>query len=172
MKDTTLAYLAGIMDADGFFTIKRNTYAMRVRKDSANPTYQERLGLKQVQPEAVKLIHKHFGGYYRIDKPNCKNGKPLHSVGLSCRKAIVFIEAILPFLQLKQKQTKILLCLRKSIEQGRKGKSISQNKNRWGKIVTFKRHCLSESQIIYREGLIVKLNSLNDTRIVKEIWRK
>jgi len=161
MKDTMLAWIAGIMDADGFFTIKRNTYSMRIRKDSSNPSYQERVGIKQVQPEAIKIIHKYFGGYYRIEKPSAKNGKPLHCVGLSCKKAVVFIEAIFPYLIIKRKQAKILLLLRKYIDEGRKGYSKKTN-----------RSCISNAQIRQRENLIKRLNQINDIRSIKEVWRK
>jgi len=161
MKDTTLAWIAGIMDADGFFTIKRNTYSVRVRKDSANPTYQERVGIKQVHPNAVQFIHKHFGGYYRIDKPSTVNGKPLYAVGLSCKKAVAFIEAIYPFLRIKRPQAKILLLLRKEIDKGRKGHNPSTG-----------RPCISGAQIKKRESFIHSLNQLNDVRQIKEQWRK
>ena len=161
MKDTTLAYLAGIMDADGFFTIKRSTYSVRIRKESKNPTYQERAGLKQVQPEAVQLIRKHFGGYYSIQKPSTPNGKPLHAINLTCRKANAFILAIYPFLVLKKPQAKILLALRKNINGGQKGRS---------KITG--RRCVSIAQVHKREGYIATLNQLNDIRAIKEVWRK
>ena len=172
MKKETLAYLAGIMDADGFFTIKRNTYSVRIKKDSHNPTYQERVGIKQVCPEAIDIIHKNFGGYRRIDKPSAKNGKPLHSLGLSCRKAVAFINAIYPYLRIKKKQARILLRLRKSIDKGKQKTTFSYHKNRWGKIAKIKRKSLSAKQVEYRENLINRLNTLNDTRAIKEQWRK
>ena len=74
MDKTLLAYLAGVMDSDGYFTIKRSTYNIRKLKDSKNPTYSERIGLKQVHPFAVHTIHRLFGGYYHIQKPSTKNG--------------------------------------------------------------------------------------------------
>jgi hypothetical protein len=172
MKNITLAYLAGVMDSDGFFTIKRNTQSMRKHKDSKNPTYQERVGLKQVQPEAVELIYSLFGGYRSIQKPSAKNGKPLHSIGLSCKKAVVFIEAVLPYLLLKKKQAQILIELRKSIEQGKKGTHQSIGKTRWGTSAEFKRPCVSQEQINFRENLIKQLNGLNDIRAIKDVWRK
>jgi len=63
MTKLELAYLAGIMDADGYFTIKKSTYGMRVIKNCKNPCYFERTGIKQVQREAIDLIHNNFGGY-------------------------------------------------------------------------------------------------------------
>jgi len=172
MNKETLAYIAGIMDADGFFTIKRSTYSMRIRGDSRNPTYQERAGLKQVSSYAVDLIHKNYGGYRSIVKPTCKNGKQLYSVNLTCRQAVIFIRAIFPYLKIKRKQANILLRLRKSIEKGRQKISYSYSNNRWGQRVKVKRKSLSKKQVNYRENLIVQLDALNDIRIIKNDWRK
>jgi len=165
MNKVELAYLAGVMDSDGYFTIKKSTYQVRVTKDSKNPVYFEKCGIKQVQPEAVSLIHQNFGGYYRIEKPSSKNGKPLHSISLSNLKAHVFIKAICPYLRIKKKQAKILLDLRKSLKEGKKGvgEKFSQ-KSRWGTMMMSQRTAVSPKQILHRENLIKEIKSLNDTR--------
>ena len=155
MTNLELAYLAGIMDADGFFSIKRQTYSIRVKKEAVNPTYCERVGIKQVTPQAIQMIHDNFGGYYRIEKPSAKNGKPLHAVELRNRKAAHFISAILPYLRIKKLQAEILVLLRKSLSQGRT-KIINKDEPI--------RYSLSEKQVEYRESLMAKIKELNDTR--------
>ena len=112
MNKLLLAYLAGVMDSDGYFTIRRSTYNIRKIGDSKNPHYCERVGIKQVQSEATDIIHKLFGGSYRLDKPNAKNGKPLYDVQLTNLQAHRFVKAIYPFLRLKRKQARILLLRR------------------------------------------------------------
>jgi hypothetical protein len=42
-KVALFAYLAGAMDSDGCISVKRSTYAMRVRGDAAAPIFSERV---------------------------------------------------------------------------------------------------------------------------------
>lgn len=165
MKKIDLAYLAGVMDSDGYFTIRKSTYQIRVTKDSKNPVYFEKCGIKQVQPEAVKLIYENFGGYYHVEKPSAKKGKPLHSVSLSNLKANAFIKAIYPYLRIKKKQADILLSLRRSLKEGKKGRGEKfSQKSRWGTQMMTQRTAVSPEQISYRETLVKSIKSLNDTR--------
>jgi hypothetical protein len=164
MRKIELAYLAGVMDSDGYFTIHHNTRNIRIIKDSKNPTHSEKCGIKQTQPQAIKLIHKNFGGYYRIEKSTAEKGKPLHSLSLTNQKAYKFIKAIYPFLRIKKAQVKILFRLRKSLNEGRKRQIIVYHKNRWGVIKPFKMYVLSKKQIDFRNSLIREIKSLNDIR--------
>ena len=164
MKRVDLAYLAGVMDSDGYFTIKRSTYNIRKIKDSHFPKYGEKVGLKQVQPQAIDLLFNNFGGYRRIEKPTAQNGKPLHSVSLTDRKANFFIKSILPFLRIKKKQAKILIDLRKSINEGKQGRSEIVCNSRWGRPMKTHRAITSPEQLKYRESLIKEIKSLNDIR--------
>lgn len=152
------------MDSDGFFTIKRGTYGVRVIKDAKNPTYSERVGLKQTAKEAVGIIYKLFGGYYRIEKPSTKNGKPLHAIELRNKKAHNFIKQIYPYLRIKKRQAEILLKLRESIENSKKKPVESFHKDRWGNITKFTRYSVSDEALEFRESLIQELKKLNDSR--------
>jgi len=164
IEDTILAYLAGAMDSDGYFTIKRNTYSVRKLKNSKNPTYSEKCGIKQVSPEVVDLIYYHFGGARRIAKPNTKNGKSLYVSELTHTGAVRFIEAILPYLRIKKKQALIILKLSESKKQGKLGTTITAQNCRWGKKVDFTKKIVSAEQIEYREALIAEIKNLNDSR--------
>src|SRR6184192_74603 len=73
----TLAYLAGAMDSDGWFGIKRSTYHQRVRGDAVNPAYQERLGLKQVAPTVPTMLRNCFGGSLSQARGQTPNSKVL-----------------------------------------------------------------------------------------------
>lgn len=167
MLKTQLAYIAGLMDADGYFTIKRNTYSVRVIKDCVNPTYSERVGIKQINNEAIEIIYNNFGGYYHIEKPSCENGKRLYALEIRNLKAHEFIKQIYPYLIIKKKQASILLELRKEIQKGRKGTHIIQQKDRWGNMASFTKHFISPEQIAFRENLITQLNQINDIRACK-----
>ena len=56
----TLAYLAGALDSDGHFSIKRTTYHMRVRGDANAPVFEEVIGLKQTCSSVPDLLKGMF----------------------------------------------------------------------------------------------------------------
>lgn len=167
MDETLKAYLAGIMDADGYFSIKASTYHARVRGDAKAPVYQERCGIKQTNPIAIDLLHEHFGGYRSWQKPTSKNGKPLHSWQATDKIAAKVAETLIPYLKIKRRQAEILIELRKDKDRPRKeqriisGKPISRN--RWGE-VAITRWSLSPETLQRREALREEIKSLNDTR--------
>jgi hypothetical protein len=117
MEEIMKAYLAGCLDSDGYFTIKRSTYHMRVRGDAGNPVFSEKVGLKQVKCDIVDLLWQHFGGYRRIEKPSAKNGQPLFAWQVTDRQAISCVQTLLPYLRIKKEQAAILLQLRESKER-------------------------------------------------------
>lgn len=109
----TLAYLAGAIDSDGTIGVKRSTYAMRKTKDCNQPTYSERLALRQVTPHVVDLLHETFGGAVYMTKPSTPRGRPLHSWQITDMKAAACLRALLPYLRVKQRQAHNALALRK-----------------------------------------------------------
>lgn len=113
-NDCTLAYLAGAMDSDGFFTIRRDTYHKRVRKDASNPVYCERMGLKQVTPDIPNLLRDTFEGHLYQHKAQRENGKPLWVWIATDLRASNVAKALLPYLRVKRRQAELLLELRES----------------------------------------------------------
>lgn len=114
MDTHTLAYLAGCMDSDGSFGIKRSTYHMRVRGDATQATYSERIDLRQVTPQVPHLLKETFGGYVLAEKPGTSNSKPgfaYHATDLNASKACALL---LPYLRIKQRQAEIILELRET----------------------------------------------------------
>lgn len=107
-----LAYCAGVIDSDGTIGIKRSTYNMRVLGDATQPTYSERIKVKQVEPEAVALLHGIFGGSYRIEKTGLKSGRPLYAWQVTDRKASIVAAALHPYLRIKKAQAENVLALR------------------------------------------------------------
>lgn len=119
MDAITLAYLAGAMDSDGSFGIKKSTYHRRVREEAHNAVYSERIMLKQVTPEIPHMLHEAFGGTLRLDKPSCKkNGRPLWNFQATDKKAAKACAQLLPYLRVKSRQAELLLELRESKNQG------------------------------------------------------
>lgn len=112
-KIAALAYLAGVIDSDGTIGIKKNTYAVRVIKDSAQATYSERIHIRQVTREALDLLAKTFGGNVTTEHPSALRGKMLYKWGVTDLRAIEVLNALLPFLRIKKRQALNCLALRK-----------------------------------------------------------
>lgn len=110
---TILAYLAGVIDSDGTIGVKRSTYHMRKIGDATQAIYSERVCLKQVEPHAVQLLKKYFGGSVYISKPSAKKGKNLFTWQVSDKRAFLFLKAVIPYLRIKKQQAKNCLELRK-----------------------------------------------------------
>jgi hypothetical protein len=108
-----IAYLAGAIDSDGTIGVKKSTYAMRVRKDSTQPSYSERLCLRQVQKNIPQLLKDNFGGSLYLMKSSAEKGKPLFSWSITDKKAYDCIQALLPYLLVKRAQALNLIELRK-----------------------------------------------------------
>lgn len=111
MDVATLAYLAGAMDSDGFFSIKKSTYHLRVRKDAVNAVYSERVGLKQVTPHVPQLLKDTFGGSFSSQAASTKNGRPLFSYNATDRVAANMCAALRPYLRIKVEQCDVILDL-------------------------------------------------------------
>ncbi len=116
MDKILLAYLAGAVDSDGCFMIRRSTYRKRVTGDADNPTYSERVCLKQVTPEIPQLLHQVAGGgRLHLEQPSCReNGRPLHSFDCTDKVAAALTAQLLPYLRIKKRQANLIMELRRS----------------------------------------------------------
>lgn len=165
MDETIKAYLAGVLDSDGYFTIRRSTYQMRVRGDATQPVFSEKVGIKQVQPHAIDLLFEYFGGYRRMEKPSAINGKMLHAWSVTDKKAIAVVQELLPYLRIKHRQAEILLELRNSKTANiRLIVGTFDMTNQWGSITTLPRRIVHPEEIQKREAMVVEIKSLNDCR--------
>lgn len=110
----TLAYLAGAMDSDGCFSIKKSTYAIRVRKDAGNAVYSERVSLKQVTPQIPNLLSSTFGGTVKLRPSQTENGKPLYVWAVTDKVAAEATRKLTPYLTVKRQQAELIGELRDS----------------------------------------------------------
>lgn len=108
-----LAYAAGVIDSDGSIGIQRETWPIRLGR-ATQATYSERVTIRQVEPEAVDLIHEAFGGSRHVIPPSAKRkaSQPLQCVVLADRKASTLLRALLPYLRIKRGQAELCLQLR------------------------------------------------------------
>jgi hypothetical protein len=117
MDTQHLAYAAGVIDSDGYIGVKRSTYQMRVTGDAGQPTYSERICVKQVETGAVYLLKELFGGTMTMGKPTAKKGRPLHTWQVTDRKAADCLLALMPYLRIKREQALNCLDLRSAKER-------------------------------------------------------
>jgi hypothetical protein len=123
MKNEVLyAYLAGAIDSDGTIGVKKSTYAMRVTKDSKQPTYSERVALRQVESVVPNLLKRTFGGSLYITKPSAPRGRPLWSWAATDIRAVECLRHLLPYLMVKSCQARNALSLRVLKDKSRAAK--------------------------------------------------
>lgn len=154
MDKLTLAYLAGCMDSDGYFTIRSDSYEMRMGKRKSC-TFQEQVGLRQVTPVVPGMLKDIFGGNLYITKSSTANGKAVHSWHVNSRKAAAVCLALLPYLRIKPAQAKVLLELRR-----RKDLTDPSRK----KDGTFRETELAEQEI--RRQILGRVRALNKVGVL------
>lgn len=109
MEPTTLAYLAGLIDGEGYIGIKKAH-----RKDAVSAIYHERIQVRMVHEGAIKLLADTLGGNYYLEKPHIANGRPLYCWQASDLLASRILEAVLPYLIVKRESALNVLRLRES----------------------------------------------------------
>jgi len=102
--DDVLAYLAGMMDGDGYFKVTKSYRWGR----SGNPYYGISIGVQQLWPgEAVRLFAVTFGGEA---KPwILPSGRTIARCEIHTRKAGSAVRRLLPYLLVKKEQALLLL---------------------------------------------------------------
>lgn len=93
--DVELAYIAGIVDGEGYIGVYKTVYP------SGRVLHLLTVGIKMCDPEAIGLIVDSFGG--------CNSGYEnekafVYRVVFTSKKAYEFLKAIRPFLRVKAEQ--------------------------------------------------------------------
>jgi hypothetical protein len=153
VKKLDLAYLAGVMDSDGSFSIGIDTW--RVRTLARSPAYQEITAIAQCEPQAIQLLKELFGGCVSFQKARGPNRRPMLRWQATNKVAIGAVLKLLPFLRIKRRQAEILLALRKIKERGREKNTALTRPH----IRTVKPEVLAEMDRLARQ-----IRELNDTR--------
>lgn len=105
------AYAAGVIDSDGSIFLyggKRDTGHSKI------VYYTENVSIGQVDPQAIELMERLFGGsthkqertQTNLFKGQCK---PILHWRVTGKKAVACLEAILPFLRIKRQQAELAL---------------------------------------------------------------
>ncbi len=138
-----LAYLAGVMDSDGYFKIEKR----RVKR-MINPHYRIKIGAGQVAPSpAIKLLSETFGGTIRVRGDGRKGHRALARWSRFDRSAVPALEALLPYLVIKAPQARLLLQLRELKAKGKLGTTEWVHPTRWHRPIKMRKRCYSPAQV-------------------------
>jgi len=121
------AYLAGIIDGEGYIGICRR-YTGRAKKWS--PAYSVRMSLSMTDREPVELFAFTFGGSLRrrYRPPH----KPIWELTLTCRRAATVIRALLPYLRAKRRQAETVLAFDDLRRESRAHRRTVAGEHHWG----------------------------------------
>ncbi len=100
----TLAYAAGVLDGDGYFSVIKGR---NPRYD--HPYYQAKIGVKQLWPgQALRFLARTLGGKV-VREPQRPGLRPIGRWERYDRGAKLAIKQLLPYLQVKREQAVLLL---------------------------------------------------------------
>lgn len=110
MKETDIAYCAGLVDGEGCVRIKKSkAYKCQGR---ATPGYHASLQAKMVDRGAIEFLANTLGGWHYTQRSALKSGRPLFTWQLTDLKAETTLRTLLPFLRVKKEQALLVLALR------------------------------------------------------------
>jgi hypothetical protein len=109
---TTLAYLAGIIDSDGYITVHRSVRNGRVYHGAV-------IGISGTRREPHDLAASVWGGNVRCHVPPVERYRPQFQWGRTGDGALVPIMDVLPYLRVKERQAWIALDLQEHVMAGR-----------------------------------------------------
>lgn len=129
MKETDIAYIAGILDGEGYIGVKKTQpYKVQGR---VTPGYHARIGVKMVSEEAIRFISETLGCWYWQEKrPQPSNGRPMFVLQATDKKAEEILRIVLPYLRVKREMAETVLALRELQREGMKHRTkITGHKN-------------------------------------------
>jgi len=148
-KLAQVAYLAGIVDGEGCFTIRKKTYS------NGRTLYTPRITIGMNTAQPLDLAYGLFGGSIRARRTTGNNVPHIFVWEVSCTKAKETAKTILPFLRVKREQACLLIDMQTRIEIGKKNRtwSVKNNQNSMDP--------LSDHELQRRKELWIRMRDLN-----------
>lgn len=107
VKDTDLAYLAGLLDGEGVITIERVRPAPHIK--NGNPRYFAKVEVQMSDREPIDHLARLYDRNVMIKKPSANMTKPGYRLSWQSRIAAGLLEQVLPYLVLKRPQAVVVL---------------------------------------------------------------
>lgn len=114
-RDVTIAYLAGLIDGEGYIGIKK----VRPGRDRAAPSYHARLQVRMVDEPAIAFLTEACGGRYYEERTAPGKRRSLFCYQASDAKADAILRELLPYLRVKRENALAVLRLREWQSNGR-----------------------------------------------------
>lgn len=143
--ETTIAYLAGLIDGEGYIGVKRTH-----RRDATSPIFHERIQVRMVHEGAIALLAATLGGNYYREKAHANNGRPLYCWQASDALAARILERVLPYLIVKRAAAENVLRLRASKNDPRARLRGGQTQRR-----LMDADVLAEREVIYEHAKVL-----------------
>jgi len=163
MKDTDVAYLAGLVDGEGYIGIKKSpAYKCQDRK---TPGYHARIQVRMVDEPAIRFLADTLGGWYYKEKPNASKGRPLFCYQASDKRAEAILRTLYPFLRVKRAVAKKVLSLRRLQKHCRRHQTkvvgTREFPNAYGTSRRIANRCLSDQYVGWCDRLYGDCKRLN-----------
>lgn len=115
-----LAYIAGIIDGEGYIGI--------YKRKNKNSNYQYQIAISNTNFKLIRWINKKikFGSVYYLEKKD--NRKPQLKYTIHGNEAVLLLKNVLKYLIIKKKQAKIVISLSENKFNGKKVPIIYQRK--------------------------------------------
>lgn len=166
----TLAYIAGIIDADGcVLVVRTKAYACQQR---TTPGYHAKVQVRMVEDAAIDVIVETFGGHSWRARPSAPRGRPLRCWAVSDAAAQRVLEALLPYLRVKREQAENALALRRlrATSRAHRTKVVGHKvmTGQYGQRITVPVTCLSDEFVAACHALYDRSRELNRVGVDRE----
>lgn len=159
---TDLAYIAGVIDSDGYIGLTRSRENRRTKKTYS---YRPTITITQTKPQAIALLKDIGLGRFGIKKQQSKKHKSLYRWGIYSYRDVKFlIKRILPYLRIKKEQAKILLEYCKHRERVMSKKANCRKDPKTGKFIASSKTTYTGYEKIMWENI----KQLNQIGIIHE----
>lgn len=114
IKKEMLAYMAGLIDGEGYIGIKKDLIKGRAK----NPAYYERMSIANLNKPMIDMFFNLFScGNIQLHKPSKISKRGYWSWEITNRKATVVIQQLYPYLMVKKPEADLVLKLSKNKEK-------------------------------------------------------
>lgn len=153
MRDTDLAYLAGIIDSDGFITIQRTRKA-HTGKCAPAIYHCLKVGIAGTRTQPHELAKSLFGGNISKYEPGKDGYRDQYQWSVTGPRAVKVIKSIGIYLRVKTKQAELGLHFQENLDAHRLWQKENQKPP----------YRITESMIAIRDGLHAQMCALNMSR--------
>lgn len=142
--ETDLSYLAGMIDADGWFSVLRCAR----KKHWQSVSYSPSIGISNTSIRLMDWLSDSFGGHVKRHSPqkHAFGKKPIYEWRMRIEEMKELLPLIAPFLKIKQEQATIIGSLLLTFDSKHRGRGVPES-------------VLNERERLYM--MIRKLNGTN-----------